>query len=208
MIRKWVWLERYILICNSLIPFISEISSLKEIKQFVENNHYSHSVNGVKISHCFKLLDKNIIIGACIFGAMSTTAWKKFGEKESDVIELRRLVLIDDTPRNTESWFISRMIKWIKKNTKHKIIVSYADPNHGHTGVIYKASNFTLVGMSGKDNGFKDLETGKIYHSRALRTKYNGDYKPFVKILRKKLEMGQLIPLELKPKYCYIYKLC
>ncbi len=99
------------------------------------------------------------------------------------------------------------MIKWLKKNTKFKIIVSYADPNYGHTGVIYRASNFTLVGMSGKDNGYQDVETGKIYHSRALRTKYKGEYKPFVKKLREKLSLGKLLPIALKPKYCFIYKL-
>ena len=88
-----------------------------------------------------------------------------------------------------------------------KTVVSYADPNHGHTGVIYRASNFKLYGMSGKDKGFKDVETGKLYHSRALRTKYKGDFKPFVKRLRQRLEDGLLLPIELKPKYCYIYQL-
>jgi hypothetical protein len=61
--------------------------------------------------------------------------------------------------------------------------------------------------MSGKDNGFQDIETGKLYHSRALRTKYKGEFKPFVKRLREKLEKGILIPISLKPKYCYVYSL-
>ena len=36
---------------------------LKDIRKFVEDNHYSHSVNGVKISYCFKILFDNKIVG-------------------------------------------------------------------------------------------------------------------------------------------------
>ena len=47
---------------------------LSDIKSFVENNHYSKNVNGVKISYCFKVTYNNKLIGAVIFGKMSTTA--------------------------------------------------------------------------------------------------------------------------------------
>jgi hypothetical protein len=139
---------------------------------------------------------------------MSTTAWKKFGEKEEEVLELRRLVLIDEAAFNSESRFIGWALRWVRKNMPGvKTIVSYADPNHGHTGIIYKASNFQLVGMSGKDKGYRDIESGKVYHSRALRTKYKGDYKPFVKRLREKQQRGQLEEIILNGKYCYVYRL-
>ena len=177
-----------------------------EIKSFVEEHHYSRSINGVKSSFCFKVLYSNRIVGAVLFGQMSTTAWKKFSDYEKEVIELRRLVLLDEAGKNCESRVISQCLKYIKKaDSTIKCVVSYADPNYGHTGVIYKASNFKLVGMSGKDKGFIDKETGKLYHSRALRTKYKGEYKPFVKKLRDKLEVGLLEPIQLKPKYCYVY---
>lgn len=184
-----------------------DLCALKDIRNFVEKYHYSHSVNGVKISHCFQFTVNKFLIGAAIFGQLSTTAWKKFGECESDVLELRRLVCLDDTPKNTESRCIAIMLRWLKRNTDWKIVVSYADTNFGHSGVIYRASNFVFVGESGKDKGFKDPSTGKVYHSRALRTKYNGDFKPFVKKLRAKLERGELIPIELKPKLCFTYRL-
>jgi Fe-S cluster biosynthesis and repair protein YggX len=149
-----------------------EISDRQEIKNFVEQNHYSKSINGVKSSHCFSIKHDDKLVGAIIYGQMSTTAWKKFSDKESDVIELRRLVLIDECPRNSESRVIGQSLRWIKKHDKKlKLVVSYADPNYGHTGVIYRASNFKLIGMSGKDNGFQDIETGKLYHSRGVANK-------------------------------------
>jgi hypothetical protein len=49
--------------------------------------------------------------------------------------------------------------------------------------------------------------TGKMYHSRALRVKYNGDYKPFVKQLRKWHESGELKEIILPGKHIYTYTL-
>jgi hypothetical protein len=148
------------------------------------------------------------LVGAVLFGAMSTTAWKKFGSLEKNVLELRRLVLLDNVGKNSESRTIGFCLRYIKKHDKDvEIVVSYADPLHGHSGTIYKASNFEYIGVSGKDSGFKDLDTGRIYHSRALRTKYKGEYKPFVKKLREKLQNGLLIPYKIPPKNCYIYRL-
>lgn len=139
---------------------------------------------------------------------MATTAWKKFGTKESDVLELRRLVIKRGYDRNINSWFVSKTIKYLKRNTETKVIVSYADPYYEHKGYIYQALNFIYLGLSGKDKGYKDTETGKTYHSRALRTKYKGEYKPFVQELRKKLESGKLEEVLFPGKHTYVYPLC
>ena len=180
----------------------------KEVRPFIEQHHYSKSINGVKITQCFKVYYKDTLVGAVLFGQMSTTAWKKFGDNESEVLELRRLVLIDECGRNSESRVIGHCLRWIKKNISSvKTIVSYADPMHGHSGVIYRASNFEMVGVTPDDKGFLDPETGKTYHSRAMRTKYKGEYKPFVKRLRQKLADGLLDTVVLKGKFCYVYKL-
>ncbi len=179
-----------------------------EIRSFIEANHYSHSINGVKISYCFAVEYGGNLVGAVLFGAMSTTAWKRFARNEYAVLELRRLVLVDEAPRNSESRVISQCIKHIKKVDRSiKVIVSYADPMYGHIGTVYKASNFQYLGSGSKDKGYLDPDTGKIYHSRALRTKYKDDYKPFVKKLREKLDLGLLTSIELPSKHCYVYKM-
>lgn len=179
-----------------------------EIRDFIEINHYSHNINGVKIKHCFKIEYNNILVGGIIFGAMSTTAWKKFSDSENKVIELRRFVLLDNVGKNSESRVIGFCLRELKRiDPDISIVVSYADPYHDHYGTIYKASNFEYIGLSGKDNGYIDVDTGKTYHSRALRTKYKGEYKPFVKKLREKLIAGKLQSIELPAKHCFVYKL-
>lgn len=181
---------------------------IKEIRDFVEKNHYSHNINGVKIKHCFKVTYQDILVGGVIFGAMSTTAWKKFADSEEKVLELRRLVLLDSAGKNSESRVVGWCLRYIKKTSEEvEVVVSYADPFYKHNGTIYRASNFEYIGLSGKDRGFIDIKSGKTYHSRALRTKYKGEYKPFVKKLREKLENGLLQPIELPQKHCFIFKM-
>ena len=185
-----------------------EPCGVSDVRRFIESHHYSKSINGVKITQCFRVDCEERLVGAALFGQLSTTAWKKFGKKESHVLELRRLVLLDRCGKNSESRVIGYCIRWIKKNLPNvKIIISYADPMYGHSGVIYKAANFEHIGMTPNDKGFIDIDTRKMYHSRALRTKYKGEYKPFVKRLREKLRRGELEEVILKGKHCYIYKL-
>jgi len=181
--------------------------SRKSIVDFIEANHYSGSVNGVIGDYCFGLYTPdNLMIGGAMFGRLAMhNQWKKFGEKVEDVVELRRLCCINDTPRNTESFFIGQMLKWMGKNTDFKTVVSYADAQYGHTGVIYKASNFEYLGLS---KGAKVIDyAGKLYHDKAVRTKYKGVLKPFAQKLVLALEDGSAKYMQTAGKHTYVYKL-
>lgn len=183
-----------------------QLATLASIRSFVEQNHYSRSVNGVKVSYCFAIYTDDVLVGAALFGQLSTTAWKKYGTCEADVLELRRLVCDQRCPRNTESWFIARCLRWLRKNTLVKTVVSYADPYHGHVGFVYQASNWAYVGQTPSDVLLID-ETGKTYHSRAMRTKNNGVLKPFAEKLRLKHDAGLLEKRKVPGKHTYLYAL-
>jgi len=177
-----------------------------EVRDFIETWHYSHNINGLMSSYCFKLVDGDEIKGAMIFGKLGmANAWRKYGEQESDVLELRRLVCIDDTPKNTESYFIGKCLRWLKQNTEVKTIVSYADPNYGHQGIIYQATNFSKVGMTAK--GKVILWNGKKYHDKAIRTKYKGELKPFARRLKDALNAGEATYSVQQPKIIYVKQL-
>ena len=178
----------------------------RDVRDFIETHHYSHSINGVKVSHCFRLDHEGQMIGALLFGEMATRGqWEPYGSSERSVLELRRLVLIDETPRNSESFFIGRALRWLKRNTEVEVVVSYADPAHGHEGVVYRASNFTHVGFTAPTKVV--MFEGREYHDRALRTKYKGVYKPFAQRLRDAVESGHAEFEARPPKYIYTYRL-
>jgi hypothetical protein len=174
-----------------------------EIKEFVEQWHYSKSINGVISDYCFKLLDKGKLIGAMIFGRMAmANQWKKYAKQPTEVIELRRLCCIDDTKKNTESYFISKCIKWLRMNTKIKIIVSYADPFYSHSGIIYKASSFDYLGQS--NPGKFIMYNGKKYHDKTIRTKYKGKLKPYAERIKQALDVGDAKYINVEGKHIYI----
>ena len=198
----------------------------------METWHYSHSINGLSTRYCFGLYYKNVLIGGMIYGkmAMSGQAWKyaddcirnaynnddiSMSDVEDSVIELRRLACIDDTVRNTESWFISRTLKWLKRNAPEvRTVISYADTYYGHKGVIYQASNFKLLGTTAPGRVIQwshaDDDGNMIvsrYHDHVLREKYNGKLKPISLRLMEALKTGDAVYVKTPGKNIYEYRL-
>ena len=181
--------------------------SRKFITKFIENHHYSGSINGCQSSYHYALFnDAHELKGALFFGGLAmANQYKRFAENEEDVIELRRLCCVDETPKNTESFFIGKALKMLSHDWCGKIVVSYADKEYGHTGTIYKASNFAMVGEVA---GAKIIEYGgKRYHDKSIRTKYKGELKPFAVKLKKALDVGEAKYKTTAGKYTYVYKL-
>ena len=177
------------------------------VKSFIENNHYSHSINGCMSTICFAVHLQGKLVGAALFGktAMPNVV-QKYG---NNVLELRRLVLSDCCPKNSESRFIGFCLRYIKKNMKDVDgVLSYADPNAGHTGVIYRAANFEYRGQTAPVT--KLLYEGKLYHDRSPKVKYwkgklKGQLKPFAKRLKEAISRGEVKKVQSLPKHRYFY---
>ena len=133
---------------------------------FCKKWHYSKKCPAGKIY--FGLLYNNIIIGVICYGEPAMRNQKKCYNAD---IELRRLCCIDLTPKNTESYFIGNTLKAIKK-MGFKRCISLADPNFGHEGTIYKASNFQYLGRE-QGGGSRDVFIdGEKMHSRTAFAKF------------------------------------
>ena len=177
----------------------------KTITPFIEKWHYSHNINGCIADYCYALLDASgEMVGAMFYGRMAmANQWKRFSNDKSQVIELRRLCCIDDTPKNAESFFIGRSLKLLRKEWDGSIVVSYADKEHGHHGTIYKASNFTQ--LEDIPGARVIVYQGRQYHDKAIRTKYKGELKPFAKRIKDALESGEAIYKNTAGICTYIY---
>lgn len=181
--------------------------SRQDVSSFIENNHYSGNINGCISDFCYALYDTiGEMKGALFYGRMAmANQWKRFSDNPDNVIELRRLCCVDDTPKNTESYFIGKSLKLLESDWMKGIVVSYADKEYGHNGTIYKASNFTMVGEVA---GAKVIiYNGKQYHDKAIRTKYKGQLKPFAKRIKDALDSGDAYYKKTAGKYTYIYQL-
>jgi hypothetical protein len=182
----------------------------KSIDPFIRKHHYSKSTNGVQQKECFGLFKEGnfgipYMIGAAMYAipSMPHTAKKYNPEDHTRCVELRRLCCIDDTPTNTESYFIGKTLRWLKKNTNYQVVVSYADSHYGHEGIIYKASNFTYLGTTG---GARILIVdGKEYHARSL----NQPIKPYSIEIKRRWEAKDpnVYFKDRGPKNIYVYYL-
>ena len=150
---------------------VEHISFSDTVRAFLRNWHYSDYVN-IQAKEVFGLFRDGTflpeMVGVCIYTrpAGPTAAQKYYPQDPNKCLELRRLCLIDDTPKNAESFFVSRTLKWLRKNTDWKFVVSYADPEQGHTGVIYRAANFKYEGTT--STGQSLIVDGKPFHIRTL----------------------------------------
>ena len=190
----------------SVKKYLVKTCDRKEVKNFIETWHYSKNINGLKSNYCFKLMDKDTMIGAMIYGQIAmANVWKKYVNSEDQLIELRRLCCIDDTPKNTESYFIGFTLRWLKKNTEIKTVISYADETYNHQGTIYKASNFKHIGMTNK--GKVIVYNNKLYHDKTIRTKYKGKLKPYCKKIKDALDVGTAFYKDTLGKHIYTYNL-
>lgn len=175
-----------------------------EVEDFVKQWHYSKSIRSQQQKHVFKLVDKHDrLVGVAIYGNPMSRHYDSL-----ETIELRRLCLIDDTPRNTESFFIAKTLKWLEKNTKYTQVVSFADPNNGHVGTIYKASNFEYTGL--EDNGNpRIVQYGdKSIHLRQYYQKKDGEYTKNALELQSAVKQGkaEIVKQERKHKYLYYFR--
>ena len=177
---------------------IKRVSS-KEAKEFIRENHYSHSCHNGP-SPCYGLYKSEDLIGCLVFATPCSENVRSsiFGKEcKSTVIELHRLFIIDDTPKNTESWFISRCLKRLKADRPDiKAVISFADSTEGHDGTIYKATNAKFCGMTTKATFYLDQEN-RLRHPRQ-----NG-----VNISKDGATTRGWIPVKRLSKYRYIWLL-
>ena len=137
----------------SVKKYLVKCCHRKEITTFIETWHYSKNINGVISDYTFKLIDKDQIIGAMIYGRIAmANVWKKYVNSRNELIELRRLCCIDDTPKNTESYFIgytsykSNMILRDTK-TKKEYLVDFRDMTNGLLDSLRERTGTKVLGF-------------------------------------------------------------
>lgn len=133
------------------------------------NWHYSRTVPVpplVKIG----VWEDERFIGVVIFSrGASSNLLKPYGLKQVEGCELTRIALTSHvTP---VSKILSIAIKFLKKNSPGlRLIVSFADPNEGHHGGVYQATNWIYAGKTAPSFDYFD-SMGRKWHSRQVSEK-------------------------------------
>ena len=149
------------------------------------------------ISYAYGLFDSGDLVGIISYGSPASPSLCKgiAGEKNKKlVIELNRLVL-KHNKKNEASMLIGASFKLLPKP---RIIVSYADTQQDHLGVVYQATNFLFTGtskprtdMAGKDGKHSRHHLGdrtkRVFRSAKHRYVYLLGNKKDKKILKNEL---------------------
>lgn len=122
---------------------VREISK-KLASDVVVREHYLH--RKPPISHSYGLFDQDVLMGVMTFGVPPSRHLQisVCPSQPGAVLELNRLWVSDEMPRNTESWFITRALRMLPP----RLICSYADTKEGHVGYVYRATNWNYFGYT------------------------------------------------------------
>jgi len=132
----------------------------KQAKPWILKKHYAHRMP--PIQYAFGLYKDKEIVGICTFGPSINhrehDRWKPY-----KLFELNRLFTEDNLPKNTLSYFVSQCIK---KMPSPSVLISFADPNNGHYGYIYQATNWIYTGFGRCAMTRVKLKDGREIHPK------------------------------------------
>ena len=195
-------------------------------KKLIITNHYTHKWTLCNVAlGVFKCGEENSfiegvtndkLIGVCVYGIpVGGNVMRGNGIspllKNGSVFELTRLWLEDGHGKNIESWTIAQTFEWLKKNRPQlKLLISYADPDAGHLGKIYQATNWLYQFIENTSDtadfyvSFQPPPNYNWIHSRTISSRYGGRNK---EIMSTKLPKPYWMKT-LRRKFRYIYFLC
>jgi hypothetical protein len=170
--------------------YIEKISK-KEADELILNYHYLKDISkGYKSGYNYSLFKKNDFCSMNIGGPKAVVIFTglpvpevakgAFGlerNQQQGLFELSRLCVHPDTQKeeyNITSWFVSRAIKQLRKDTEVRAIISYADTDF-HTGTIYRACNFQYCGITNPKKDFYYADGTK--HSRGKVKGVEGEWR-------------------------------
>jgi len=163
----------------------------KQAEDLLLTYHYLKDFSkGFKSGYNYGLFKKNDfsplhighLLGVVIFSGLPVPEIAKgaFGlerNEQQGLFELSRLCIhpdIQSSEHNITSWFVSRSIRQLRKDTEVKAIISYADSDF-HSGTIYRACNFAYAGLTDPKKDFYYADGTK--HSRGKVKGAEGEWK-------------------------------
>lgn len=154
----------------SLQGYHIERLSYAEAMRLVVEHHYLHRKAPCSIA--FGLFLGDAVKGVIVYGTPSSAPLRRGlagDHNKNNVVELTRLWVSDDVPKNGESFLIGGTLKRAGK----EIVVSYAEIEQGHTGVVYQATNWLYTGLSAKRTNWSIEGVDK--HCQTIADKFTAE---------------------------------
>lgn len=146
-----------------------ELASRKAVKYAVEKWHYSGNAAPRAYDLPFSVFENNEFCGVICYGRGATNdIGSPYGLKSVEAIELIRVAL--NGKQNFTSQAVGISLKILRNYAPNtKLVVSFADPEQGHVGTIYQATNWLYMGRTMPADEY--ILNGSRMHGRTYRSK-------------------------------------
>lgn len=98
------------------------------------------------------------------------------GDDWQGVLSLSRFVIAPEVPTNGASFLLGRSMRQIDRR-RWPVLVTYADTNQGHTGVIYKATNWREDGSVPAGDTWRTPDGQLVGRKRGAFTRTAGEMR-------------------------------
>lgn len=180
-----------------------EIATKKAMQFACIKYHYSKScpVNPFGFS---VFNDKQEFCGCILYGLGATpNIAKPYKLKQGEVVELTRVAL--NGKQESTSKAVSLSLKLLPKYIPYlKLVVSYADLDQNHVGVIYQATNWYYEGLFNDGVRSAFIVNGKKVHPKTI---YSLGIEQSLKSVKKHMDPSATEFIS-KGKHKYIYPVC
>jgi len=161
--------------------------------EWVVSKHYSRRASIFWAG--FGLLEDGLLSGVCIYGQPSPPIQKHaFKERDFRLFELSRLV-VQTGAKNAASFLIGGSLRLL--TPKPNAVVSYADMEQSHCGIVYQATNWLYTGSTVSHDHLYVVD-GRRTHPMTLRDRGITDPKAWAR------ERG-IQTVKPHPKHRYFY---
>lgn len=133
-------------------------------EKFIIAKHYSRRPS--VFWEAFGLVECGMVVGVVVYGQPSPPIQRyAFRDRDFRLYELTRLVVQTST-KNAASMLIGRSLQML--SIQPAAVISYADTEHAHAGIVYQATNWIYTGSTvSHDKAY--IIDGKRTHPMTLR---------------------------------------
>lgn len=158
---------------------IIDYCSYEASKYACEHFHYSHKIpSGKLVKH--GVWENGKFIGCVLYGdSANANMHTPYNLKYENVCELRRVALKQHKHPVTE--IVAKSLKFLHRtNPGLEIVISYADKNQGHLGIIYQAGNWFFENET-KNVASEIVINGNKFHPRTVYDMYGTSSMKWIK---------------------------
>lgn len=155
-----------------------EVIPLSVGLELVKKYHYSRGgSNTATYRHGLIERKSGRVVGVALWiPPTKTAAMSNYRQGDwTKVLSLSRLAIDPSVPKNGASFLLGASERMIKRDGKYEYLLTYADEWRGHTGAIYRATNWNYLGKTAPEDVWVNSKGRMMGRKRGQKTLTRSD---------------------------------